>query len=55
VDRIPHVCTTRGEAIEAGGGKTLLGKTEVPGVSWYALFADPTGNRMALYIVQQKN
>ena len=40
--------------IEARGGKTLLGKTEVPGVSWYALFADPTGNRMALYTVLRK-
>jgi len=35
--------------IEAHGGKTLLGKTEIPGVAWYALFSDPTGNRMGLY------
>ena len=35
--------------IEARGGKTLQGKTEIPGVAWYAWFADPTGNRMALY------
>jgi len=35
--------------IGGNGGKTLLGKTEIPGVAWYAFFADPTGNRMALY------
>jgi uncharacterized protein len=35
--------------IEANGGQTLLGKTEIPGVGWYAHFADPTGHRMALF------
>ena len=40
--------------IETMGGKKLLGKTEIPGRGWYALFADPTGNRMALYTVTQK-
>ncbi len=35
--------------IEANGGKILLKKTEIPGVGWYAHFADPTGNRMALF------
>ena len=35
--------------IAAKGGKTLQGKTEIPGVGWFALFADPTGNRMALF------
>jgi uncharacterized protein len=41
--------------IEAAGGKTLKGKTEIPGVAWYAMFADPTGNRMALYNVLRKS
>ena len=35
--------------IEKAGGKTLLPKTEIPGIGWFAQFADPTGNRMALY------
>jgi predicted enzyme related to lactoylglutathione lyase len=34
---------------EALGGKTLLAKTEIPRVGWYALFADPTGNRIGLF------
>jgi len=35
--------------IEARGGKTILPKTEIPGVGWFAFFADPTGNKVALY------
>ncbi len=35
--------------IEARGGRTLLPKTEIPGIGWFAFFADPTGNRLALY------
>ncbi len=35
--------------IESLGGKTLLPKTEIPQVGWWALFADPTGNRVGLY------
>ena len=41
--------------IEAKGGKTLQGKTEIPGVRWYALFADPTGNRIGLSTVLHKD
>ena len=41
--------------IEAKGGKTLKSKTEIPGVAWYALFADPTGNRMGLYTVLHRD
>ncbi len=33
---------------EALGAKTLTPKTEVPH-GWFAVFADPTGNRIALY------
>ena len=35
--------------IEAHGGKALLPKTEIPTIGWFAFFADPSGNRMALY------
>ncbi len=31
------------------GGKTLQPKTEIPGVGWFALFADPSGNRMGVF------
>ena len=40
--------------ITARGGKTLLGKTEIPGVAWYALFADPSGNKLGLYTLLRK-
>jgi len=36
--------------IEAAGGKTLTPKSEIPGIGWYALFADLTGNRVGLYM-----
>jgi uncharacterized protein len=35
--------------IESLGGKTLMGKTEITGMGWFAFFADPSGNRIALY------
>ncbi len=35
--------------IESLGGKTLSPSMEIPGTGWFAIFADPTGNRMALY------
>ncbi len=35
--------------VESLGGKVLIPKTEIPGVAWWALFADPTGNRLGLY------
>ena len=35
--------------IEARGGKTVLPKSEIPGIGWFAFFQDPTGNIMALY------
>ena len=37
------------EKIEANGGKTILQKSEIPGIGWYAFFQDPTGNTLALY------
>ena len=35
--------------IEEAGGKTVMGKTEIPGQGWFAVFTDTTGNKMALY------
>ena len=35
--------------VEAHGGKTIMPKREIPHVGWFAVFADPTGNRVALY------
>lgn len=35
--------------IESLGGKTLTPKTEIPGMGWFALFSDPTGNMIGLF------
>lgn len=35
--------------VESLGGKTLMPKTEIPHVGWWAAFTDPTGNRVALF------
>ena len=37
------------EKIEANGGKTLVPKSEIPDMGWYAFFSDPTGNMIGLY------
>ncbi|HVO44174.1 MAG TPA: VOC family protein [Aggregatilineales bacterium] len=37
------------KAIEKLGGKKLSDKMDVPGYGVFAFFADPTGNRMALF------
>jgi predicted enzyme related to lactoylglutathione lyase len=39
--------------VEALGGKTLTPRMEIPGQGWFAFFADPTGNRVALYTPPQ--
>ena len=41
--------------VESLGGKTVFPKTEIPHVGWFAIFTDPTGNRIALFkgVVQQ--
>ncbi|MBC7878013.1 MAG: VOC family protein [Anaerolineales bacterium] len=31
------------------GGKIVRAKTEIPGMGWYGLFQDPTGNTLAVY------
>ena len=38
--------------IEAHGGKTVLPKTEIPHVGWGAVFIDPAGNHLGLFIRQ---
>ncbi len=35
--------------VTAHGGKTVLAKTEIPGVGWWAVFSDPTGNKIGLF------
>ena len=35
--------------IVKSGGKIVLPKTEIPSIGWFAIFNDPTGNRVALY------
>lgn len=35
--------------IEANGGQTIMPKTEIPNMGWFAFFKDPTGNTLALY------
>ncbi|MEX1247918.1 MAG: VOC family protein [Anaerolineales bacterium] len=34
---------------ESLGGKTVMGKTEIPGQGWFGVFTDPEGNTLALY------
>jgi uncharacterized protein len=52
-DIVPYVESENIEAdlaqVEQLGGKSLLPRTEIPGMGWFAMFSDPTGNRMALY------
>ncbi len=31
------------------GGATVVPKTEIPQTGWFAIFTDPTGNRIGLY------
>ena len=35
--------------VEKLGGKVLCQKVEIPGMGWYGVFQDPTGNVLALY------
>ena len=35
--------------VEANGGKTIMPKTEIPGIGWFGVFADATGGTLALY------
>lgn len=40
---------------EQMGGKTLLPKTEIQGMGWYAVFTDPTGNQIGLLDMSQQS
>ncbi len=35
--------------VEKLGGKILRQKTEIPGMGWFGVFKDPTGNALALF------
>jgi predicted enzyme related to lactoylglutathione lyase len=35
--------------VEKLGGNVLHPKTEIPGMGWFGIFKDPTGNVMAVY------
>ncbi len=35
--------------IHEAGGKIVMGKTEIPGIGWFGLFEDPSGNKLGLY------
>lgn len=37
------------EKIGSNGGSTVVPKTEIPGFGHFAVFSDPTGNRIGLY------
>lgn len=42
------------EKIEKQGGKTIVERRALPGLGWWAMFTDPTGNRIGLYEVKQR-
>ena len=50
---VPYVTTDDIEAslekIGSNGGSTVVPKTEIPGFGHFAVFSDPTGNRIGLY------
>lgn len=35
--------------VEELGGQTVVPRTDIPGIGFFAIFRDPTGNRVALY------
>lgn len=41
--------------VEAHGGKTVIAKTIIPHVGEWAVFADPAGNQVGLFIRLQNN
>jgi len=50
---VPYVTTDDIEAslekIGSNGGSTVVPKTEIPGFGHFAIFSDPTGNRIELF------
>ena len=41
--------------VEKLGGNVLHLKTQIPGIGWFAIFQDPTGNKIALYTSKNPN
>ena len=37
------------------GGKIVRQKSEIPGIGWWGVFKDPTGNQIALYTSKDPN
>lgn len=37
------------KTIESHGGRMVQPKSEIPNMGWYAMFEDPSGNRVGLY------
>lgn len=37
------------EKVKANGGSVLVDMTEIPGIGYYAMFSDPTGNKVGLF------
>jgi predicted enzyme related to lactoylglutathione lyase len=35
---------------ESLGGKAVTPKTEIPGMGWWGMFSDPTGNKIGLFM-----
>jgi len=46
--QVPDITATLAK-IAAAGGKTLVPKTEVPGMGYFAWFTDPEGNAVGLW------
>ena len=48
-DDLSYIVNDADDQVLLLGASTLVPKTEIPGTGWFAIFTDPTGNRMALY------
>ena len=40
--------------VQANGGQIVLPKTEIPQVGWFAVFQDPSGNKVGLFTDRQQ-
>ena len=47
--QIPIVGVTDQDSVQSRLAKTLTPKTEIPGEGWFAMFADPSGNRIGVF------
>ena len=50
---VPYAATDDIEALlakaESMGATVAMPKTEIPNIGWFAMFVDPSGNRIGLY------